>query len=250
MLKVKSLTGAKLKALDEEGRGVAIIATLGVIDKDGDVTLPGAFGEQTVKMVPAHDWKHVPLGKATIKEVGDEAVAEFGLNLEIQSARDWHSAMKQDLESPPSLIEWSYGFLAEEFSFGPFEEQNVRFLSAVKVHEISPVMIGAGVNTRTVALKQGEERPSMKLADQIDAVLTELGTVIDRCGAIKQVRAEDGRDLSPDRYDDLKAVAVMLERLSALIKAGGDKGRWERERANELIAQHTATTMRLKGHKI
>ena len=257
MLQVKSSAGAKLKALDEKGRGLAVIATLNVIDKDGDATLPGAFGEQTVKVVPTHDWSHVPLGKATLKETGDEVIAEFGLNLEIQAARDWHSAMKLDLESPPPLQEWSYGFTIQEFSFGQFEDQDVRFLSALKVHEISPVMVGAGVNTRTLALKEGEERPSMKLADQIGAVLTELGAVIDRCGAIKQVRAEDGRDLSPDRYADLKAIAAMLEQLNAiqvkifgLIKTGGGINADDLAAANELVARHTATMMRLKGYEI
>ncbi len=256
MLQVKSLAG-KLKAMDDVGRGLAVIATMNVIDKDGDVTLPGAFGEQTVKVVPTHDWSHVPLGKATLKEQGDEVIAEFGLNLEIEAARDWHSSMKLDLESPPALQEWSYGFTITGFSFGQFEDQDVRFLSALKVHEISPVMVGAGVNTRTLALKESEERPSMKLADQIGAVLTELGTVIARCDAIKQVRAEDGRDLSPARYADLKAVVAMLEQLNAiqaklagLIKTGGDISAEELAIANELVARHTVTTMSLKGHKI
>ncbi len=256
MLQIKSLAG-KLKAMDEEGRGLAVIATLGVIDKDGDVTLPGAFGEQAVKVVPTHDWSHVPIGKATLKEIGNEAVAEFELNLEIEAARDWHSAMKLDLESPPPLQEWSYGYTITGSSFGQFEDQDVRFLAKLQVHEISPVLLGAGVNTRTLALKEAGERPSMKLADQIGAVLTELGTVIDRCDAIKQVRAEDGRDLSLDRYADLKAVVAMLEqlagiqaKLAAVMETGGEISPEELAATNELVARHTVTMMRLKGHKI
>lgn len=260
MLQVKSLAGAKLKALDEEGRGLAVIATLNVVDKDGDVTLPGAVGEQVVKIVPTHDWSHVPLGKATLKETGDEVIAEFGLNLAIQAARDWHSAMKLDLESPPPLQEWSYGFTITEFSFGQFEDQDVRFLSGLKVHEISPVMVGAGVNTRTLALKEGEERPSMKLADQIDGVLTELSAVIDRCAAIKQVRAEDGRDLSPVRYTELKEVSLALEqlyevqnRIQVLIQKdqrGEKPAADDFKQIDALLAQHIATMMRLKGHRV
>ena len=57
--------------------------TLNVIDKDGDVTLPGFFGRQEVSMLPAHDRHHVPLGKGTIEEVGDEAIAQIKMNLDI-----------------------------------------------------------------------------------------------------------------------------------------------------------------------
>ena len=140
----KSSAGARIKELHEDGHGLAVIATLGVVDSDGDVTLPGAFGEQSVKMVPAHDWQHVPLGKADIREEGNEVLAAFRLNLEIGSARDWHSALKNDLANGPPLQEWSYGFSIVEASFGEHEGQEVRFLKKLKVHEISPVMLGPG----------------------------------------------------------------------------------------------------------
>lgn len=153
---VKTL--GRLKAIDGEGRGQAVIATLNAIDKDGDVTMPGAFGSQEVKVVPAHDWQHVPIGKASLSEQGDAALADFALNLDISSARDWHSALKFDLANKPPLQEWSYGFLIEKASFGEFDGQQVRFLEAVKVHEISPVMVGAGVGTRTVSVKGADAK--------------------------------------------------------------------------------------------
>lgn len=260
MLTVKSLAGAKLKALDADGKGLAVIATLGVIDKDGDVILAGAFGEQTVKVVPAHDWMHVPLGKAVIRESGNEAVAEFALNLDIQAAKDWHSSLKQDLADPPSIQEWSFGFTVKEQELGQFDGQDVRFLKELDVHEISPVMLGAGINTRTLAIKS-EGRASMKLVEQIAGVLLGVKAVTERCEAIKDVRAKDGRDLSPDRYDDLgnlqKELGILGRELgraqtalAEAIKNGIPLSQADFAKGGELLSRHVATLHRLKGNKI
>ena len=42
---VKNFFG-ELKILNAEGEGVAVISTMNALDRDGDETLPGAFGEQ------------------------------------------------------------------------------------------------------------------------------------------------------------------------------------------------------------
>lgn len=148
-----------LKALDDAGVGSAVFATLGVIDKDGDVTLPGAFGSQDVVIVPAHDWTHVPIGRATIREHGNEAIADFRLNLDIAAARDWHAALKFDLATGRPLQEWSYGFHVSRESRGEHGGRQVRFLEALDVHEVSPVLLGAGVGTRTLAAKTADVPP-------------------------------------------------------------------------------------------
>lgn len=150
---VKTWEG-ECKQLDDKGAGVAVIATLGVVDKDGDVTTAGAFGVgQTVPLVPAHNWQHVPLGKGKIREEGNEALIDFQLNMKLGIARAWHEALKFDLETPPAKQEWSYGFSILDSGFGEHEGQRVRFLKGMRVHEVSPVLLGAGVNTRTLALK-------------------------------------------------------------------------------------------------
>lgn len=66
-----------------------------------------------------------------------------------------------DLANPPPLQQWSYGFtLKAGGSFtGRFGGKAVRFLQplpdgspGVAVHEVGPVMLGAGVDTSTVAV--------------------------------------------------------------------------------------------------
>ena len=155
---IKTVSGVRLKQVDAEGEGTgtAVIATLNVLDKDGDVTMPGAFGTQQTMVIPAHDWRSVPLGKAEIREEGDQVLADFKLNLETQAGRDWHAALKFDMANGAPLQEWSYGFFITDSGFGEFNGQrDVRFLRGVDVHEISPVMVGAGEGTRTVDVKHG-----------------------------------------------------------------------------------------------
>jgi hypothetical protein len=148
---------AEVKELDERGEGSLVFATFGVRDRDGDVIVPGSIGEQFVVMAAAHDWTAAPIGKARIYEYGNEARADFALNLAMTGGRNWYNALKFDLDHPPARQQHSFGFTADVFSYGELEGQQVRYLRRVTVHEISPVMLGAGVNTRTLTLKQRED---------------------------------------------------------------------------------------------
>jgi hypothetical protein len=153
------LNAANVKQLDERGEGQAVFSSLDKIDKDGDVTLKGAFGEQVVPLVAAHEWSETPIGKARIHEEGNEAIADFQMNLDNDLGKNWYSALLFDLSHPPAKQEYSYGFSLKEWSFGEFEGQKVRFLKQIQCHEISPVLLGAGVNTRTLNLKRNGKDP-------------------------------------------------------------------------------------------
>lgn len=148
----------ELKQLAEDGTGTAKIATLNVIDSDGDVTRPGAFGEQLVMVMPAHTWSNPALGKARIYEKGNDVLADFMLNLKTDHGRNWYETLKFDFENGKPLHQWSYGYDAIDSERGQHEGQNVRFLNVLKVHEISPLILGAGVDTGTVNIKGGDKR--------------------------------------------------------------------------------------------
>ncbi len=145
----------RTKAVGDDGTALIVFATLSVVDKDEDVIMPGAFGEQLAAILPAHNRSKAPLGKARIFEDANEALAEKRFNLDIENARDWHSAIKFDMADGEPIQEYSFGFTILESSRGEFEGRQVRFLSKLKVHEVSPVLVGAGVNTRTLAVKSG-----------------------------------------------------------------------------------------------
>lgn len=207
----------QVKAADE-GRALVVIATLNAIDQDGDVTLPGYFGEQVAPSVGAHDWASVPIGKARVFEQGNEALAEIRFNLDTAGGKDWFAAVKFDLANPPARQEYSYGFdiLAGGTRHGEFEGREVRFLSPTpegapgcRVLEVSPVLLGAGVGTRTLEAKGGRT-----FGQEIADALAVLESLEQRAAAVAALRAEKGKGLSPDRVADLKALRDRLGRFA------------------------------------
>lgn len=213
----------QFKAVDDDGSASWVMARLNVKDSDGDVTLPGAFGTQTFSIVPAHDHRHVPLGKATLTEDGDEAVVKAKFNLDIPAARDWHSAIKFDLANPPAVQEYSYGYNLHEGGFkqGTFEGERVRFFQAkddgtpgVDVYESSPVLRGAGVGTRTLAAKSG-----LKFSEHAEAVVADLDELIERAAEVVALRAAKGKAISEESAGLLDQVVQSLKRLEALMAA-------------------------------
>ena len=172
--------GEDQKQIDSEtGTGSAIIATMSVIDHDGDVIMPGAFlspdgGPQTVAVVPAHDAGVVPLGKATVREVGNShAVADFKLNLETQSGREWASHLKFDMAEGTPIQEWSFRFEPTLESRGQHEGRSVRFLKQMLLAEVSPVLVGAGIGTHTVSVKEKSDAYGSDMIKEFCGVSTE-----------------------------------------------------------------------------
>jgi hypothetical protein len=150
-----------------EGKATVVIATLLTKDRDGDVLLPGAFGEQVVPVVPAHDWKSPAIGKARIRESRQEAIAEIDFYLTTEAGKNWYHAIKEDFDRPPPTQQYSWGFSVgpQNFHHGEHEGQRVRFLKAtedgkpLQIHEVSPVLVAAGVQTRSVSVKAFDDLP-------------------------------------------------------------------------------------------
>lgn len=211
MLKKFTLQKKDIKA---DGSFKCVFATMGVIDKDGDVSMPGFFGEQSCVVVPSHDWSVAPMGKARIYEDGDKAIAEGKFNLDICDAKDWFSAMQFDLENGEPLMEWSYGFttLPGGGTMGQMEGKSVRFLGPIdgqpgcKIFEVSPVLVGAGEKTRTLMAKAlGDD--GKKLCDEAAEVLDAAEVLITRAGSLADLRKKDGRELSAVNKERLALIA-------------------------------------------
>lgn len=154
-MQTKNLT---IEAMDEAGKGLARIATLSAVDHDGDTYLPGAFswkegGHQWCSILPAHNRKATPLGKARVYEEGDAAYAELHFNLEIPEAKSWHSAIMFDLAKGTSVQEYSYGFDTIDAEEQVRGQERVQVLKRLDVHEVSPVLKGAGIGTGTLGMK-------------------------------------------------------------------------------------------------
>jgi len=139
---VKTFSHVEIKDADK-GEVTAVFATLGVIDSDGDVTVKGAFDNGAKVRISAYghtSWNGaLPVGKGSIREVGDEAILEGRFFLDTPAGADTFKVVKE--LGVDGLQEWSYGYDPVEFSFGEFEEQQVRYLNKLKVHEVSPVLL-------------------------------------------------------------------------------------------------------------
>ena len=198
---------------EREGSFVARIATLNVRDKDNDITKPGAFKGNKTVLVSAYmhgSWMgQLPVGKADIKEVGDEVIAEGQFNLKTSEGKDTYEAIK----FAPELQEWSYGFYPVEANDGEGEDEGARILKKVEVKEISPVLVGAGVDTATLAIKQ--DKP---YAEQAESVLAAVEDLTARTKSLADLRLKEGRTLSPANRSRIKKLLESLSEVATDLK--------------------------------
>ena len=151
-----------------EGNVVARIATLNVVDRDGDITVPGAFG--SVEGVKVSLFNHssaygaaLPVGVGKIFERGDGAFFEGALFLDTTGGRELHTTLKR-LSEAGAPSEWSYGFEVAESEDAMHGDEIVRVLKRLTPFEVSPVLRGAGIATQTMTVKSGQDASAATLA--------------------------------------------------------------------------------------
>lgn len=163
---VKTLRGIRIKSADK-GQVSAVFSVFNVKDLDGDVTLPGAFDSHPD--VPISSYGHgstlrgdLPVGVAKIHADGAQATMEGQFFLDTPHGKAAFQTVKNLAEA--GLGEWSYGYEAKEFHFGEWEADGstVRYLTKLAAQEVSPVLKGAGIGTRTVSAKSA----GMELAQE------------------------------------------------------------------------------------
>jgi hypothetical protein len=194
-LERKSFTGIELKK-DKPGAFIARIATLNVIDKDGDVTLPGAFPEGKTILISAYmhgSWNGgLPVGKGVIHERGDDILVDGEFNLNTDTGKEHYETVK----FAPDLQEWSYGFrILEKEEDTEYEGNHVwRIIKKLDVFEASPVLRGAGMNTATLAIKNENQGVAFKV--QAEAALAAVNDLVSRAKSLADLRRKEGRDIS------------------------------------------------------
>lgn len=212
----KGLT-VELKA-DREGAFRAIFATLDVIDRDGDVTKKGAFQKQPVRVSQfGHNWGAYIIGDGDIDADATKAWADAEFYLDTANGLDTYRSVKR--ASAKKLQEWSYGFDVVKSSFGNFEGREVRFLEELLVHEVSPVMLGAGIGTGTERIKAS----GLTLASRAELLLTDTEELTRHARASVSMRAKEGRVLSNANRELItktaNALEAALEELKKLLAA-------------------------------
>ncbi len=179
-LKGEDVKTVKLKdfVLDDKGHFTALVAPFLSVDKQGDVTMPGAFGAGQPILISGFghaSWGDgtaaLTVGKGKIYDGPDGGVVEGQFNLNTFAGRETYETVKFNGE----LQEWSYALpkiVAEYLTLtelsaqghhvqanGYGTEEKLRVLRKITVNEASPVLMGAGNGTRTLAIKSAEAAP-------------------------------------------------------------------------------------------
>lgn len=166
MTDTKALKAVEIK---DEGRVRAVFATFNVKDLDGDVTLPGAFDDGAPVRISAFghaSWGMSrgassvpipPVGKGVIRVTANEAILDGQFFLKTAAGADHYELVKEMGDQQ----EWSYGYDTIDQEPGMFKGEQVNFLKRQRVYDVSPVLLGAGIGTRTLEVKNhdGDEEP-------------------------------------------------------------------------------------------
>lgn len=159
---------ARLEIKDAaKGEVQAIVATIGVVDNDSDVIRPGALAKPATVVVS--DYGHsaayggCPVGKGILSEKNGTLAFDGRIFLETDDGKDAFVVLKE----MGADQEWSFGFitLGEEVPTDAEKKAGAyRAITKMEALEVSPVLRGAGIGTRTVSVKQADGDPTPPVA--------------------------------------------------------------------------------------
>lgn len=206
MITKKALGRVTVKDADQ-GLVEAVFSTFNVVDADWDVTLPGAFDDGAEWMISAYGHKSwdgaLPVGKGVVRATPTEAILEGQFFMDTVGGQETFKVVK----AMGDLQEWSYSCQADKWSYGEFDGKQVRFLEhIVPGGEVSPVIKGSGVGTRTTAVKGG-----LTFAGEAEAVLADLENLTDRAADVL------GKGFGADSSALLSKVEAQCKRLAGLL---------------------------------
>lgn len=213
-MNTKTFSRVEIKDADK-GEVVCVFSTLNVLDSDDDVSLPGSFESGAKVAISSYGHgssygRALPVGKGSIRETKTEALMEGAFFMDTQAGKETFTVVKSLAED--DLGEWSYAYDATEYSYGEHDGQQARFLKQQKVHEVSPVLVGAGINTRTLAAKSG-----MKFGEHIEAVVADFDALTVRAAEVMALRAEKGKAIADVSAAHLARLAASSKRLHELL---------------------------------
>ena len=156
-----------VKSATDEREGIvdAIVSVTGVLDRQKDIVEPGAFRKALTgklpKVVNSHQ-AHQFLGKVLSMRELQPGNAELPSDLRTQGRGALATRMKFNLETQSGaemysnvrggfVDEWSYMFSIEDSQYDSKGARHIKLID--EVFEVSPVLVGAGLGTRTLATK-------------------------------------------------------------------------------------------------
>ncbi len=139
-----------------KGEVEAVVATIGVIDHDEEIIRAGAIksGSPVTMSGYGHDaaFGATPVGRGTLNIDGNRAVFRGRMFMSTQRGRETFDVLKE----MGSNQEWSFGFHVTGAETPTDAERKAgarRVITKLDAFEVSPVLLGAGINTGTLGLK-------------------------------------------------------------------------------------------------
>lgn len=213
----KAFSRVEIKDADK-GQVTAVFSTFDVIDHDNDVTVKGAIEDGASVVISAYNhqsWKGaLPAGVGKIRVSGNEAHLEGQFFMNTTHGRDTFETVKALGEQ--GLGEWSYGFDVVKSEPGQHEGKSVRMLKELKIHEVSPVLRGAGTETRTLVTKAADDEDSGAVARVKAAIKAAGDDPKKRAAAMALARKNDLEDLIPSSWMAKKS---LYEEISEAVDA-------------------------------
>jgi phage head maturation protease len=183
----KALQHVQLKNTDR-GEFSALFSSFNCVDSDGDVTLPGAFEDGAKAIVSSYghqSWAGaLPVGKGCIRQTSSEAIFDGHFFMDTTHGRDTFHVVK----ALGGSQEWSFGFDIVDAEDGQHAGRRVRYLKRLKVFEVSPVLRGAGVGTRTLAVKSAPVDTPEDVVAQEFARFVDWGLAQDIAAELRAIR--------------------------------------------------------------
>jgi len=239
-METKIYRGETRLKLDTNGEGTfeAVFATMNVVDKDSDVTENGAFGNQKVVI---SQWNHgswdsgskgLPIGVGKIFERGDDAIVQGEFDLSDPDGKKTYEKLKY-LHSKGRNVEWSYALPEIQYRMEDRNGTRVRILEKISVPEVSPVMLGAGENTRLLDIKSKDKADvqdakathtqPLPLAEHIETVQADVKNLVERIEALGELREAESRHPSKDTMKRITAMKDVLTELLGKLEDVRDK---------------------------
>jgi HK97 family phage prohead protease len=147
----------------EKGTVELIFSRFNVKDLDNDWTLPGAFESGASVLMSAYghtSWRgQLPIGKGVIRVEPEYAAFDGRFFLNTVGGRETFETMKETSEL--QQFSYAYDILETGEVTEDLRQRGVwQVLKKLKVHEVSPVLLGAGIDTQLLSVKGRKAEPT------------------------------------------------------------------------------------------
>lgn len=205
-----------IKSVSEEGQIEGYASVYGNVDSYGDVVQKGAFkslfgkSDSIIPVLWQHDTRQPIGGASSFKEDDNGLYMKANLVMEVQKAHEAKALAKAGVVTGLSI-----GYTVEEFTYN--KEDNVTYLTDLKLWEVSLVTFPANSEARVEGVKQILADGGMPSEREVEELLRQSGFSRSQS---KAFISKGYRALQRDAEDDasIQLIEGLKANLEELIK--------------------------------